>query len=154
MASPKPQLSCVVLSPEESSKVQVLDSSEPLVTSSSSVPPCVPVQVIDSSEPLVQTGSSQVQGLDSSEPLVPVIPPSEPRAGCSRTSTDELVMPPSSTSSESDAQEACASGSSGRSINYYVEEIRLVPINVFLAHLLHLHKTSITLKNRKQYIIF
>ncbi|CAB3221175.1 unnamed protein product [Arctia plantaginis] len=91
MASPKHHVSCSAVASDESSVVQVLDSNEPLVASSSSGPLCsvVPsvessvVQVLDSDEPLVASSSSGplcsvvpsvessvVQVLDSDEPLV------------------------------------------------------------------------------------
>ncbi|CAK1603545.1 unnamed protein product [Parnassius mnemosyne] len=65
MASPKPHASV----PEELSEVRVLDSNEPLVTASSSVPSSSSARVLDSMEPLVPT-TTQVQVLDSNEPLV------------------------------------------------------------------------------------
>lgn len=72
MASSKPRASPTAVSPaEESSEVQVLDSNEPLVATSSSAIPHM--QVVDSSEPLV-CELPCVQVIDSSEPLVPGIP--------------------------------------------------------------------------------
>lgn len=68
MASSKPRASSAAAPLEESSVVQVLDPSDPLVASSSSG--LHRVQVIDSSEPLV-CETPCVQVTDSSEPLVP-----------------------------------------------------------------------------------
>ncbi|CAB3232836.1 unnamed protein product [Arctia plantaginis] len=140
MASPKHHVSCSAVASDESSVVQVLDSNEPLVASSSSGPLCsvMPsvessvVQVLDSDEPLVASssaGPSCVQVLDSSEPLVPMTVPSEPVAGSSRATnhgTVSVLSPASPTSSESSVGDAepRASGSSGRRFHYYSEEIR------------------------------
>lgn len=73
MADAEPCDSLPAASPEDLSGVQVMDSFEPLVATSSSVS-CV--QVLDSFEPLVSTASVSpcVQVLDSSEPLVPMSP--------------------------------------------------------------------------------
>ncbi|CAG4961873.1 unnamed protein product [Parnassius apollo] len=140
MASPKPQVSCSAVPSEEFSVVQVLDSNEPLVVSSSLGPPCgvVPsvelsvVKVSDSDEPLVASSSAGppcVQVLDSSEPLLPMTVLSKPIAGSSRATVPStvLVLPPASpTSSESSVADAepRAPGSSGRRVHYYAEEIR------------------------------
>ncbi|CAG5005093.1 unnamed protein product [Parnassius apollo] len=142
MAFPKPQVSCSAVPSEEFSVVQVLDSNEPLVASSSSGPPCgeVPsvelsvVKVLDSDEPLVTSSSAGapcVQVLDSSEPLVPMTVLSKSIAGSSRAtvpSTVSVLPPASPTSSESSVADAepQAPGSSGRRVHYYAEEIRLV----------------------------
>ncbi|XP_045498272.1 uncharacterized protein LOC123696244 [Colias croceus] len=113
MASPKPPVSCSApSSPEESSVVQVLDSNEPLASSSSSVPLCVQV-------------------IDSSEPLVPVLPV-DPVPGCSRATATEASagVSPGETpgspalSENSSSGEDQPSGSSAPRKNYYVEEIR------------------------------
>lgn len=121
MVSPKPQVSGSAVPSEESSVVQVLDSNEPLVASSSAGPPCVQV-------------------LDSSEPLVPMTVPSEPVAGSSRAtdvSTMSVLPPASPTSSESSVGDAepRASGSSGRRVHYYAGEIRLVHCVFLYSHI-------------------
>ncbi|KAJ8728927.1 hypothetical protein PYW07_006623 [Mythimna separata] len=108
MASPKPYASVS----EESSHVQVLDSNEPLVTVSSSVPVPVSVsgelsvvRVLDSYEPLVTVSSSvpvsSARVLDSIEPLVPtarvqVMDSDEPLVlPCVSSAVDEPVAGPS-----------------------------------------------------------
>ncbi|KAJ8728782.1 hypothetical protein PYW07_006478 [Mythimna separata] len=106
MASPKPYASVS----EESSDVQVLDSSEPLVTVSSSVPVSVSgessvVRVLDSNEPLVTVSSSvpisSARVLDSIEPVVPtarvqVMDSDEPLVlPCVSSAVDEPVAGPS-----------------------------------------------------------
>lgn len=135
MASPKPQVSDSAASPEELSEVQVIDSSEPLVTSSSSGP-FSSARVLDSVEPLVPT--LDVQVLDSDEPLVsPCCSSAEPVAGSSgvrRSSSAEPVVGPSGMAalmpalSSSEDEEAppgpTPSGSSGRRVNPYSEELK------------------------------
>ncbi|CAG4964508.1 unnamed protein product [Parnassius apollo] len=94
----------------ELSVVKVLDSDEPLVTSSSAGAPCV--QVLDSSEPLVPMTALSKSIVGSSRATVP--------------STVSVLPPASPTSSESSVADAepQAPGSSGRRVHYYAEEIR------------------------------
>lgn len=112
MASPKPQSSSSAESPEKLSEVQVLDSVEPLVTASFSVPLCS-AQVMDSSELLVPTSPAGPSGMAGLSGI----------AGPSGMA--DLVMPVS-TSSEDLHEPATPSGSSGRRVHYYSEELRLV----------------------------
>ncbi|CAG4986836.1 unnamed protein product [Parnassius apollo] len=123
---------------EELSEVQVLDSNEPLVTASSSAPSSSSARVLDSIEPLVPT-TTQVQVLDSNEPLVlpcvrfPVL--DEPVAGPSGMSGPSGAagscgsLSAIASSSEDEGEEFAAAmprptGSSGRRLNLYSDEIR------------------------------
>lgn len=103
---------------EDSSDVQVLDSGEPLVTASSSVPSSSSVRVMDSIDPLVAT--ARVQVLDSNVP--PVLP-------CVLPVLDEPVAGPSgvaagSTQDEDEDIVTAIPWSSGRRISPYSNELR------------------------------
>ncbi|KAL4720681.1 hypothetical protein ACJJTC_019671 [Scirpophaga incertulas] len=115
MASPKPYASVS----EESSDVQVLDSSEPLVTASSSAPmPTARVQVLDSNEPLVLPCVSSV--------------PDEPVAGPSGVAAGSSGSLPVTASSSEDEDDVVApamlrpTGSTSRRIHLFSDELRIV----------------------------
>ncbi|RVE43023.1 hypothetical protein evm_012335 [Chilo suppressalis] len=121
MASSKPSApSSAVSSPEESSVVRVLDSNEPLVSNSSSVPLCV--QVWDSNEPLVRP-VGEVDPLAGCSSSVPGVQSDEPIAGCSTIA--DIAPVGLFESSDEDSAQREQSGSSGRRIHLYSEEVRL-----------------------------
>ncbi|CAG9790713.1 unnamed protein product [Diatraea saccharalis] len=94
--------------PEESCVVQVLESSEPLVTASSSVPHSDLVR--DSSEPLVPY-TTRVQELDSVEPFVlPSFTAEEPVAGPSGMA--DFIMPAAPTFESEETPASTASSGS------------------------------------------